>query len=158
MNTDTERHICKTCTTELTDAQYENGKMCCDKPMFHDDFDIDEYDNWFDSKYPECACFRCDTKLNSRSVVMCGGNGDCETWYCNECYDDGTYDCPVCRSMNDEEPNDEVLVFTDKGNKEYRYSVRDCLKHAPYYDDDSLKIVAIGSRGTQYTMFIAPSN
>lgn len=33
------KHICKTCSTTLTNEQFEYGKMCCDKPMFHDDHD-----------------------------------------------------------------------------------------------------------------------
>lgn len=32
-------HCCHTCCTVLTDEEFYKGKMCCDKPMFHDDYD-----------------------------------------------------------------------------------------------------------------------
>jgi len=28
---------------------------------------------------------------------LCGGHGGlCETWYCEDCYEEGTFDCPLC--------------------------------------------------------------
>lgn len=32
-----ELHICKNCNDTMTDENFKEGKMCCDKPMFHDD-------------------------------------------------------------------------------------------------------------------------
>jgi hypothetical protein len=53
---------------------------------------------WFDRKYPNASCLRCDGKVSGNSVVYCGGGGGaCETWYCADCYEDGTEDCPVCK-------------------------------------------------------------
>ncbi|NBO72464.1 MAG: hypothetical protein EBU66_18065 [Bacteroidetes bacterium] len=60
---------------------------------------------WFNRKYPNASCHRCDKKLNGDTVVECGGGGDCQMWYCETCYEQGTDDCPVCndcRSDSDE--------------------------------------------------------
>jgi hypothetical protein len=65
-----------------------------------EDSDEEESDIWFDNQYPNASCLRCDKKLNSSTVVFCGGGGDCETWYCYDCHADGTYDCVVCAEMN----------------------------------------------------------
>ena len=63
----------------------------------NDEEDPEDVDEEFDAKYPNCSCMRCEKPLKSHSVVMCGGGGGaCETWYCEECYEDGTHDCPVC--------------------------------------------------------------
>lgn len=67
-----------------------------------DEDDDHDADKWFDRKYPNCSCHRCDKKLDSKSVVFCGGGGDCETWYCKTCHKKGTVDCPVCQEMNKE--------------------------------------------------------
>jgi len=39
---ETIEHTCKMCNETLTDEQFKNGKMCCDKPMFHDDHEETE--------------------------------------------------------------------------------------------------------------------
>ena len=61
-----------------------------------DDTESDEEDSeaWFDRKYPNATCHRCKEKLNGATVVYCGDG--CETWYCADCHEDGTADCPVC--------------------------------------------------------------
>ena len=59
-----------------------------------------EADEWFDGKYPNCSCLRCEKKLDSKTVRFCGGENACETWYCEECREEGTRDCPCCN--NDE--------------------------------------------------------
>ena len=59
-----------------------------------------EADEWFDAKYPNCSCLRCETKLNSKTVKFCSEDYGCETWYCEECLEEGTRDCPCCN--NDE--------------------------------------------------------
>ncbi len=62
-----------------------------------DDDDDDDDDEWFDNKYPEASCHRCDKKVDGKTVVYCGGGGGaCETWYCSDCHEDGTKDCKVC--------------------------------------------------------------
>lgn len=35
-------HVCKTCERSMSDADFQNGKMCCDKPMFDDDEDEED--------------------------------------------------------------------------------------------------------------------
>lgn len=62
--------------------------------------DLEESDDesdeatWFNTKYPNASCHRCEEKLNGHTVVMCGGHGGaCETWYCASCHEDGTDDC-----------------------------------------------------------------
>jgi hypothetical protein len=68
------------------------------------DLSQDESDEWFDRKYPDACCHRCEEKLSSDTVVMCGGGGgDCETWYCAACHEEGTDDCDVCAAMNNED-------------------------------------------------------
>ena len=58
---------------------------------------VEGEDDWFDGKYPDASCFRCSEKVDGTNVVYCGGGGGaCETWYCTECYKDGTHDCNVC--------------------------------------------------------------
>lgn len=48
-------------------------------------------------KHPDATCHRCETKLYSKTLVLCGGaGGECETWYCATCHADGTHDCPLC--------------------------------------------------------------
>jgi hypothetical protein len=37
-----EEHICHTCSEEMNDEDFQKGKMCCDKPMFHNDYDDSE--------------------------------------------------------------------------------------------------------------------
>jgi hypothetical protein len=65
-----------------------------------DEDDLEEKaDKWFDRKYPNASCHRCEKKLEAKTVVFCGGGGgDCETWYCSDCHEDGTEDCQVCCS------------------------------------------------------------
>jgi hypothetical protein len=58
----------------------------------------DESVEWFNNKYPNACCHRCDTKLTGATVVYCGDA--CETWYCSDCHSEGTDDCDVCSSMN----------------------------------------------------------
>lgn len=158
-------HYCYNCEETMSDADFQKGKQCCDKPLFEDyefqcefcdcdlkpsDKDAEKYlrcadcpayfscatcavprrharycsscygknsdsesdsssetssessddeetpDQWFDRKYPNCACHRCRTKLNARTVVFCAGDtyGQCETWFCKDCHADGTHDCP----------------------------------------------------------------
>ena len=112
---ETEPHTCKTCTTTLTDQQFNDGKMCCDKPMFHDDYDENgdeeytEEELWFNENYPNACCHRCSVALDGKTVVYCGGGGGaCETWYCAACHEEGTDDCDVCL----EEESDEEKVET----------------------------------------------
>jgi hypothetical protein len=37
-----EEHICHTCSEKMNDEDFQKGKMCCDKPMFHNDEDDSE--------------------------------------------------------------------------------------------------------------------
>ena len=63
-----------------------------------DEDDDDNGEEWFNSKYPDASCHRCEKKLNGETVNYCGGGGGaCETWYCEECKSEGTEDCPVCK-------------------------------------------------------------
>ena len=63
---------------------------------------------WFNTKYPNASCHRCEEKLNGHTVVYCGGHGGaCETWYCASCHEDGTDDCGVCKSEEEESESEE---------------------------------------------------
>ena len=74
------------CHLEIT----EQGKtLCCDCLYIEN--------------HPDATCHRCDKKLYSKTLVLCGGGGgECETWYCATCHADGTHDCPVCGDDDDE--------------------------------------------------------
>ena len=74
------------CHLEIT----EQGKtLCCDCIYIEN--------------HPDATCHRCDKKLYSKTLVLCGGGGgECETWYCATCHADGTHDCPVCGDDDDE--------------------------------------------------------
>lgn len=37
-----EEHLCKTCGEVMSDERFQEGKMCCDKPLFHDDEDEED--------------------------------------------------------------------------------------------------------------------
>jgi hypothetical protein len=66
--------------------------------------DEDEEETWFNEKYPNASCHRCDEKLNGHTVVYCGGHGGaCETWYCKDCHNDGTDDCACHEDESDNE-------------------------------------------------------
>ena len=82
------------CHLEIT----EQGKtLCCDCLYIEN--------------HPDATCHRCETKLYSKTLVMCGGGGgECETWYCATCHADGTHDCPVC----DHEDEDDDETETDE--------------------------------------------
>lgn len=75
------------CRLEIT----EQGKtLCCDCLYIEN--------------HPDATCHRCDKKLYSKTLVLCGGGwGECETWYCATCHADGTHDCPVCGDDDDDE-------------------------------------------------------
>lgn len=101
------RDFCGNCEVEienrsetLTDKQFQDDKMCCDKPLFHDDEEEDDDEvTWFNENYPDASCHRCSVALDGSTVVYCGGGGGaCETWYCAACHEEGTDDCVVCQS------------------------------------------------------------
>ena len=76
----------------------------------------EEADKWFDESYPDCSCLRCETKLDSKTVKFCGGENNCETWYCAECYEGGVYDCPCCFPITDRIKDWSWIIF-DFSNK-----------------------------------------
>jgi hypothetical protein len=133
------------CECELSEKQisggrniqtlhYINGKtycLNCREPENSDDEEEDE-DEWFDRKYPDASCHRCDAKLNGKTVVMCGGGGgECETWYCATCHIGGTHDCLVC----DHEEEDKEEFECGKCKK--------CF----HYKDESLEVLETYSDG-----------
>ena len=90
-------HVCISCGHNMPHADFEHGKMCCDKPRFGDDeseseSDDDDEEKWFDRKYPKASCHDCGTKLNGHTVEFCGQG--CETWYCSECIEEREF--PWC--------------------------------------------------------------
>lgn len=65
--------------------------------MIHKEDEEETPEEYFDRKYPNASCHRCNEKLNGETVVFCGGGGGaCETWYCQDCHEEGTEDCKVC--------------------------------------------------------------
>ena len=85
-----EPHTCHTCSTTLTAAEFEKGKMCCDKPMFHEDEEAIE-------------CALCEEFCRDEHFAGCCNDGVCprkvermcdscakwdeedEVWRCGEC-------------------------------------------------------------------------
>ena len=84
--------------------------------------DEEEANEWFDRKHPNASCQRCEKKVTGELVVFCGGGGGaCETWYCGECHEEGTHDCPCCA-----EEDCDIVGCPNKGNHamgnaEYHY-------------------------------------
>ena len=83
----TPKPACADCGQVETECHLEitaEGKtLCCDCLYIEN--------------HPDATCHRCETKLYSKTLVLCGGGGgECETWYCATCHADGTHDCPVC--------------------------------------------------------------
>lgn len=110
-------------------------------------------DVWFDRQYPDASCLRCETKLNSKTVVMCGGGGDCETWYCSTCHAEGTHDCDVCKVMNAlpdavpfTKPKKMIIIKLSKEENTKR-------KHR-IEDDEPLNLVAERIRATKAEAFV----
>jgi hypothetical protein len=54
----------------------------------------DKVAEWFNRKYPEAVCYRCRVKVTVPSVKYCGED-TCKTWYCRDCYYEGTHDCDL---------------------------------------------------------------
>jgi len=97
------KNTCECCGDETTEALTlypacypEPEQWICVECVEEDE--ESESEEWFDGKYPSATCHRCDIKVNSKTVVYCGGGGGaCETWYCIDCHEDGTEDCCVCK-------------------------------------------------------------
>ena len=87
-----QESLCEKCWKDAEDEEddeYDDEK---------EEDDEEEEEDWFDGKYPDASCFRCSERVDGKNVVYCGGGGGaCETWYCTECYEDGTHDCNVCK-------------------------------------------------------------
>jgi hypothetical protein len=64
-----------------------------------DEFEEEEEEvETFAKEFPNAKCLRCVTPVNGLTAVLCGGGGGaCETWYCGDCHETGTEDCPVCQ-------------------------------------------------------------
>ena len=70
--------------------------------------DEEDGDEWFDRKYPDASCHRCEKKVVGATVVYCGGGGGaCEMWYCSDCHEEVTHDCMVC---NDGQDDSTIIV------------------------------------------------
>jgi hypothetical protein len=98
------------------DAIIEKANKAFHDSCFDKEEDEDEYDagdEWFNRKFPNACCNRCDESLNAKTVRYCGGGGGaCETWYCEGCLEEGTYDCEVCVSDEDYEV---ICVYCKNG-------------------------------------------
>lgn len=102
--------VCEECDCECFECEHCEEKTAGEsfspegEDMLLCEFCMEHFDDggaeWFDRKYPNCSCFRCEKKLNAKTVRNCGGGGDCETWYCEDCWNAGTHDCAVCMEMN----------------------------------------------------------
>lgn len=94
-NTETPVRQCHTCAETMSEERFQEGKMCCDKPLFGDD----DEEEWEARKIAGHTCHTCVAPLVAGKVVWgCGsgrGNG-CETWYCDDCDDDSTC-CEMCK-------------------------------------------------------------
>ena len=66
------------CATVLTDDQFQAGKMCCDKPMFHDDHDEEDH-----SKTVCDGCNQVPDADGPEELIQCDM---CQADLCNECF------------------------------------------------------------------------
>jgi len=79
-----EEHTCKMCSEMMDDEAFQQGKMCCDKPMFHDDHDDEE--EYEDDHPNERLCCICHNWLPSDKVTKLYIRNDKEgEWYCFNC-------------------------------------------------------------------------
>jgi hypothetical protein len=85
---------CCECGERTSCGSYKEDDWYCEEHYIEEE---DSSEEWFDLKYPNACCHRCNTKLTGATVVYCGDA--CETWYCADCHDEGTDDCQVCASM-----------------------------------------------------------
>jgi len=104
-----------------------------------EDEDEEGYE-WFDRKYPDATCHRCDTRVQGSTVVECGGGGGaCETWYCADCHKNGTDDCPVCADEDeDEEPEPHTCKTCGEtmNDVDFQYGKMCCDKPMFHQDYD----------------------
>ena len=102
---------CETCGEPATHAASWGKVYCgmlCDYHFVHEKHDgnmtpekeeedeEEDEEEWFDRKYPKATCTRCKEKVTGKTVVYCGDG--CETWYCADCHEEGTHDCPCCEN------------------------------------------------------------
>lgn len=95
--------MCRDCAEEHG-RENEDGEWMCGGCAEEEDEEEDEESDeeedeavLFDRKHPKASCLRCKTKVWGATVMLCGGGGGCcETWYCEDCHEAGTADCPVC--------------------------------------------------------------
>lgn len=68
-------HVCKSCGTNMDDDKFQKGKMCCEKPLFHDD---------------EEECEGSGSCMVCRKCNVCDKEGGCgnydeeHRWFCEE--------------------------------------------------------------------------
>lgn len=108
----TEEWFCEDCASSLRQSYiqradyrgYGDGEIFSATDSENEDEEDDprsKADKWFDDNFPSASCNRCKKHLTSKTVVFCGeGTTGCETWYCADCFADGTDDCEVCQSMS----------------------------------------------------------
>jgi len=85
---------CKSCLSTMDDASFKNGKMCCDKPLFGDDY-VEE----------ECApedgeCDKCHNKLHGGDNNKWGHEHGEYTSLCDMCYteEENKITCSHCNT------------------------------------------------------------
>ena len=105
---DCTRYICSDCKKEFSCGNMDvDGNWRCDECYDPDEYTEDEI--YFNENYPNASCLRCDVALDGKTVVYCKHDdyGQCETWYCDACHEEGTDDCPIYLADKEDEEDEE---------------------------------------------------
>jgi hypothetical protein len=96
-NDKTPIRLCHACGETMSEEHFQEGKMCCDHPLFDEDEDDDE---WEAQQIAGCTCHSCSEPLRAGHVIWgCDENRNCgcETWFCEDCADN----CDCCKMCSD---------------------------------------------------------
>ena len=94
-------HTCKSCLSTMDDASFQYGKMCCDKPLFGDDIDMEDEECGGEECAPEDGeCDNCLKKLHGGDNNKWGHEYLGFTSLCDMCYEDMQDDAVRCSHCN----------------------------------------------------------
>ena len=118
-------HTCKSCLSTMNDASFQYGKMCCDKPLFGDDIDMEG---------EECApedgeCDNCFKKLHGGDNNKWGHEYLGYTSLCDMCYEDLQHQIINCHGCLKGFPRNEEF-------EECGFCSEQCWKKCNSKDED----------------------
>jgi len=97
---------CHTCSETMSEERFQAGKMCCDKPLFGDDEDEDEWEARKIAGHT-CASGSGVPLVAGKVIWGCdyGRDNGCETWYDADCEDKEC--CEMCSEMKREDDEED---------------------------------------------------